>query len=283
LVAVWLGVLLLASAAGAAAPTITEYHAGITAGSIPRGIAAGPDGNLWFTEENANRIGKITPAGVVTEYRVGSTANSNPYGIAGGPDGNLWFTEVAGRIGKITPAGVATEYHAGPTADAGFAAGAGTVLEEIAAGPDGNLWFTEFAGSRIAKITQAGVATEYRAGISAGSGPVGIAAGPDGNLWFTEANGNRIGRLVVHATAPTPEVSVTVTVKGKGRITGGGISCPARCKATIASGTNLTLRARTARGYRFAVWSGACAGPQACTLHPRAAVKVTAIFHKRHS
>ena len=76
---------------------------------------------------------------------------------------------------------------------------------------------------------------------------------------------------------------MTVTVKGKGRVTGGGISCPARCKAPIASGAKLTLRASAARGYRFAGWSGACRGVHACTLHPKAAVKITAIFRKRHS
>jgi virginiamycin B lyase len=29
-------------------------------GSRPRSIAAGPDGNLWFTEELAGEIGRIT-------------------------------------------------------------------------------------------------------------------------------------------------------------------------------------------------------------------------------
>ena len=33
------------------------------AGSATSGIAAGPDGNLWFTEFNGNTIGRITPAG----------------------------------------------------------------------------------------------------------------------------------------------------------------------------------------------------------------------------
>ena len=31
-------------------------------------ITAGPDGNLWFTEPNLERIGRITPAGVVSEF-----------------------------------------------------------------------------------------------------------------------------------------------------------------------------------------------------------------------
>src|SRR5207302_4789039 len=80
---------------------ITEFSAGITAGSGPYGITAGPDGNLWFTEYFGNRIGRITPAGVVTEFRAGLTGFT-PSGIAIGPDGNLWFTEDnADRVGKL--------------------------------------------------------------------------------------------------------------------------------------------------------------------------------------
>ena len=34
--------------------------------SYPNGIAAGPDGNVWFTEYGTNKVGRITPAGVIT-------------------------------------------------------------------------------------------------------------------------------------------------------------------------------------------------------------------------
>ena len=44
----------------------------------PDGIAAGPDGNLWFTEIDGNRIGRITPTGVVTEFSAGITAGAGP-------------------------------------------------------------------------------------------------------------------------------------------------------------------------------------------------------------
>ena len=63
-------------------------------------IAAGPDGNLWFTESQTNLIGRMTPAGVVTEFPV-PTDNSTPLGIATGPDGNIWFAESKGN--KIGP------------------------------------------------------------------------------------------------------------------------------------------------------------------------------------
>jgi streptogramin lyase len=89
--------------AGTRAQVATEFSAGITPFSSPQGIAAGPDGNLWFTEYNGNRIGRITPAGVITEYSAGMSAGASPWSIAAGPDGNMWFTEFNGNaIGRIT-------------------------------------------------------------------------------------------------------------------------------------------------------------------------------------
>ena len=63
LLVVSVGMALLASAV-LAGPMPGES---ITPDSEPSGIAAGPDGNLWFTENYGDRVGKITPAGVVTE------------------------------------------------------------------------------------------------------------------------------------------------------------------------------------------------------------------------
>ncbi len=77
---------------------VTNYTGtGIT---NPQGIAAGPDGALWFTNGN-NSIGRITTGGVVTNYT--GTGISNPQGIAAGPDGALWFTNYGNdSIGRIT-------------------------------------------------------------------------------------------------------------------------------------------------------------------------------------
>ncbi len=118
------------------------------------GITAGPDGNVWFTEGNVGRIGRITQLGVVTEFSAGISAVSGPHAIVAGPDGNLWFTEAGvSRIGRITPSGVFTEFYAGISS---FSTPLG-----IAVGPDGNLWFTEHEGHRIGRITPSGVVTEF--------------------------------------------------------------------------------------------------------------------------
>ena len=67
------------------------------------GIGAGPDGNVWFTENSLDLVGKITPAGHITEYRI-PTASSAPIGITKGPDGDVWFVENgANQVAKFKP------------------------------------------------------------------------------------------------------------------------------------------------------------------------------------
>src|SRR6185312_7486311 len=67
------------------------------------GIAAGPDGNIWFTEAASGKIGMINPSShAITEF-VLHRVDSGPRAITAGPDGNLWFTEAIGQIGSINP------------------------------------------------------------------------------------------------------------------------------------------------------------------------------------
>jgi hypothetical protein len=78
------------SVAADPAPVAQEFPVP-TARSGPAGIAAGPDGDMWFAEATG-KIGRVTPAGVLTEFSAGIAADSHPYGIAAGPDGDMWFT-----------------------------------------------------------------------------------------------------------------------------------------------------------------------------------------------
>ena len=193
--------LALLFPAAAPALTITEYAAGITAGAGPTSIAAGSDGNLWFTENNGPRIAKITPAGAVTEYSANIPAGSHPNAITAGPGGDLWYTtsdyglsgEVTGsRIGRITTAGAVTEYSAGVSQN--------LYLAGIAAGPDGNVWyvghdFSPVKMSVVGRVTPAGVVTEFTVGIDQAGTLGDVAPGPDGNLWYTNQNARKIGRI----------------------------------------------------------------------------------------
>jgi hypothetical protein len=88
------------------AGTVSEYMIP-TANSNSSGITVGPDGNLWFTEFNTNKVGRITPTGAVTEFSI-PTSGSAPEAITAGPDGNLWFAEVgANKVGRITSGALA--------------------------------------------------------------------------------------------------------------------------------------------------------------------------------
>jgi virginiamycin B lyase len=72
-------------------------------GAFPYDITTGPDGNLWFTENTSNKIGRMTPTGTVTEFPI-PTANSGPRSITTGPDGKIYFVEyTANKIGRLAP------------------------------------------------------------------------------------------------------------------------------------------------------------------------------------
>ena len=155
-------------------------------GSSPYQITVGPDGNLWFTEWFADKIGRITPSGTISQFQI-PTALSHPYGITAGPDGNLWFTEEhADKIGRITPSGAITEFQV-PTVG-GYPYG-------ITKGPDGNIWFTEAFTSKIGRITPSGVITEFPTPTLDSHPSSGITTGREGNLWFTEEAADQIARI----------------------------------------------------------------------------------------
>jgi streptogramin lyase len=182
----------------AAAQTFTVY-ALPSANSDPQGIAAGPDGALWFTEfvpgqnttPNSNgKIGRITTDGVITEFPLPSPSMS-PGAITAGPDGAMWFSEVnntgnsstiAYRIGRITMSGEFTEF---PISGPPGMDGAGA----ITAGSDGALWFVQgfdfnAFNAVIGRITTDGVMSSVT--IPNTQPPNGITTGPDGALWITE-------------------------------------------------------------------------------------------------
>ena len=168
---------------------IDEVKDGIT--GDPSSIAAGSDGNLWFTQSGSGQIGRITTGGAVTEFPTGLASGITPRSIADGPDGNLWFTQDgAAAIGRITLQGVVTDFIRGFMPN--------STPDMITSGPDGNLWFTDDSGA-IGRITPQGVVTEFTAGLASGTVPGSITTGPDGDLWFTEMgvdlNPSYIGRI----------------------------------------------------------------------------------------
>ena len=130
---------------------------------LTEAITAGPDGNLWFTEHQANglsRIGKITTAGKITQFPIpdtpkGSKTPDVATSITRGPDQNLWFNLAednfltgptpAPFVGRITTGGKARVFNlpsAPVTAKDSIGGLYALGAETITLGPDGKLWFT---------------------------------------------------------------------------------------------------------------------------------------------
>jgi streptogramin lyase len=176
---------------------ITEFGEGLQGSppgtqSHPRAIAAGPDGNLWFTDEGPSggepMVGRITPGGAIAEWALPAT--SRPDSITAGPDGNIWFTDFEGAIGRIHPVGTYSEIGASLVE---FDT-PGIQANSITAGPDGNVWFTAPYPVRvIGRIASDGTVTTWS--LPEDSKPMSIAAGPDGRLWYTDDSRAKMGRI----------------------------------------------------------------------------------------
>ena len=179
----------LMGAAGAMAAPGDVSEIGLAAGSTPRDVAEGPDGNMWVTGGASNTIAKVSMTGGVTAYALPLPANvSNPWSIAAGPDGNMWFTlRSGGKIGRITTSGAVSLIN---LPDASMQP------QDIAAGPGNSMWFTELGG-RIGRVTMAGAVSMFTVPW-ANSQPHSIAVGPasvDG-LYFTDSGADRVGFVV---------------------------------------------------------------------------------------
>jgi virginiamycin B lyase len=189
-------------------PVLAEFS--LATGSGPAFITRGP-GGVWFTENQSDKIGRISPDGQVTEFPL--PPGSGPQGITAGPGGNIWFAEngnlslasgppspTADAIGRITSSGHMAEFPLPPAAVA---------PHELTAAPDGDVWFTEPQGNRIGRITPSGHLTEFLIPTPHAT-PDGITAGPDGSIWFTESTVAKIGRIALSGQItefPVPTLS----------------------------------------------------------------------------
>jgi virginiamycin B lyase len=142
-------------------------------GSFPTRLALGADGNVWFTEMQEDKVGRITPAGAIQMFQL--PRGARPLEIVLGADGNLWVTEEnddPGALARIDPSGQYTEF----PLEQGVYAGA------LAAGPDGRLWFASGPGA-IARMTPSGRVS--RVELPHATNVIDIVAGSDGSVWYT--------------------------------------------------------------------------------------------------
>jgi virginiamycin B lyase len=206
----------------------------LTLPSAPNDLVLDNQGNIWFTELNANAVGRLNmQSGQTQQYFLTKTKTSqslNPYGITIDPQGNIWFTEAStNHLGRLNPKTGQISYFS--------MQGSSTPLMEIASDPHGIIWTTSFstglllsfnpktttftpyyapssggiygititpggqvwvtitAGNAIANLDPAAKRFIEYAIPSSGSLPLGVVLGANNSVWFTEAGSNKIGML----------------------------------------------------------------------------------------
>lgn len=184
-------------------PTLTipdPANAGqtITLPYAPNDLAIDAHGNIWFTELNADMVGRLDPAtGNIQHYALASkktVQTLSPYGITVDPHGMVWFTEASSpRIWHLDPATGAV--HSFAPDDSAIP------LMEIASDPHGFIYATGFSNGLLLRLDpQSGTVTSYYApftGNQAG-GLYGIAISKSGEVWVTVSAQNKIARLDVN-------------------------------------------------------------------------------------
>lgn len=194
-----------------------------TADGAPGTIILGPDGAMWFTLNNANRIGRITLAGEISEYDI-PIPDGSALTITLGPDNAIWFTHSAGKIGRLTTDGqFSIEFDVPEGGQSvpgleylplgGILPGGPSLPTSMTFGPDGAIWFVDNGPNRIGRMTLDGEFSEYRVPTPHGV-PHYIVVGPDGALWFTEFIGGKIGRITTDGVITEFTIPAVLPVAG---------------------------------------------------------------------
>jgi streptogramin lyase len=142
-------------------------------------LAAGSDGNIWFSDGINHTVDRLTMDGQITAFQLLGSSASDVGAIISGPDQALWMTHSNDhKIGRLTTSGVYTEFVIPPPPFYPW---------PIAVGPDGNLWFNGYE-NHVGRINLAGEVKVFALhGGDPGSHWMGrgITGGLDGNVWAT--------------------------------------------------------------------------------------------------
>ena len=195
--------------------------------SYPYGIAVDSSGNVYVAEYGANRIRKVTPAGVVTTLAGSGQAGSTdatgtnasfyyPRGVAVDSSGNVYVAEqLNNKVRKVTAAGVVTTLAGSGLGGYTDATGTNASFYRpygVAVDSSGNVYVADSQNNKIRKVTAAGVVTSL-AGSQGGAGnndgvgvfaafssPYGVAVDGGGNIYVADTGNSRIRKGIALLT-----------------------------------------------------------------------------------
>jgi streptogramin lyase len=178
-------------------PTQNKHARPFNLPLAPDELAFDAQGNIWFTEMNADALGKLDiKTGRFTHYPLSNpptVQQRNPYGITVDAQGNIWFTEAGqNKIGRYAPTTGKFQFFTFPTP--------GTSFMEITSDQSGSIWSTTFNSTQLVQFDPhrqtftAYVARTTKMG-SGVSGIYGITSISPNSIWLTIPEGNTIAHF----------------------------------------------------------------------------------------
>jgi streptogramin lyase len=157
--------------------------------SGPYDILVGADKQLWFSENQGGRIGRLDPSAQpgsqLTEYSLPNETDT-PTQLAVGQFGDLWFTVYnSNRVGRIDADG---EIAMLDLADGSKPLG--ITQDEM-----GQVWVTNWGSRRLLRVNPDGTEMKEFSMPSTVFRPTEIILDHQGNLWFLYDNLNKITRF----------------------------------------------------------------------------------------
>jgi len=169
------------------APTGALQEYDVPSGSHPHDVAVAADGTVWYTAQNAGKLGHLDPtSGHIDEIELGD--GSAPHGVIVGPDGAPWITDGGlNAIVRVDPSTSDVRRFPLPD-DRPF-----TNLNTAVFDRSGTLWFTGQSGIYGRVTPGSGRVDVFDA--PNGRGPYGITVTPDGGVYYASLAGSYMGRI----------------------------------------------------------------------------------------
>jgi virginiamycin B lyase len=165
----------------------------------PNDLAFDTHGNLWFTELNADSLGKLdTHTGAITQFPLSAkktVQKLDPYGVTVDAQEMVWFTEASNsRLGRLNPNSGQISYFTLP--------GSRDPLMEVVSDAHGTIWASSFSSGLLLSFNpRTNTFKPYYApytGNGAG-GIYGVDVAHNGEVWVALTGENTIARLDVAA------------------------------------------------------------------------------------
>lgn len=176
-------------------PDPGDPHKILTLPAGPNDVTLDAQGNVWFTETNADMLGMLNARTGKFVYYPLTTHKSvqtlYPYGITIDHAGNIWFTESAlSLIGRLDPRTGTIRSFTTRHSDA--------PLMEVASDSQGNIWATSFSSGLLVRLAPSTDTFSYYSApsvVGEAGGLYGLAVTAEDEIWVTVTGENTIARL----------------------------------------------------------------------------------------